>query len=277
MRIDSHQHFWNYDPARDSWIDDSMDAIKRDFLPLDLEPNLVKNGYDGSIAIQADQSEEETMFLLNLAEEHRFIKGVVGWVDLKDRQVSERLEYFSQFKKLVGYRHIIQAEPDDFMFDKGFRNGIKALSKYGYTYDILIYSRQLKAAINLVEAFPQQPFVLDHIAKPDIKNREFTTWSSLISELAKSRNVYCKVSGMVTEASWQDWKIKDFTPYLDRVFEVFGPDRLMIGSDWPVCLLAGTYSNVIGIVDDYLARNLPAQKSKVLGENAVNFYHLGAN
>lgn len=277
MRIDAHQHFWNYDPNRDAWIDDSMDSIKRDFLPLDLEPNLVENGYDGSVTIQADQSEEETSFLLKLAEEYDFIKGVVGWVDMKNGHISERLAYFSQFQKLVGFRHIVQDEDDDFMIGKDFRNGIKALSENSYTYDILIYPRQLKAAINLVEEFPEQPFVLDHIAKPDIKNRKFSIWNSLIFELAKFENVYCKVSGMVTEASWQDWKIEDFTPYLDRVFEVFGADRLMIGSDWPVCLLAGTYSNVIGIVDDYLARNLPAQKSKVLGDNAMNFYHLGAN
>ena len=277
MRIDAHQHFWNYDPNRDAWINDSMDNIKHDFLPLDLEPNLKENGYDGSVAIQANQSEEETSFLLKLAEEYDFIKGVVGWVDLKNGHISERLAYFSQFQKLVGFRHIVQDEDDDFMIDKDFRNGIKALSENGYTYDILIYPRQLKAAINLVEEFPEQPFVLDHIAKPDIKNRKFSIWNSLIFELAKFENVYCKVSGMVTEASWQDWKIEDFTPYLDRVFEVFGADRLMIGSDWPVCLLAGTYSNVIGIVDDYLARNLPSQKSKVLGDNAMNFYHLGAN
>ncbi|RZJ45842.1 MAG: amidohydrolase, partial [Chryseobacterium sp.] len=208
-RIDAHQHFWKFDPVRDSWIDDTMQKIQRDFLPEDLMWLLTENNFEGCVAVQASQSEEETNFLLDLAKQNSFIKGIVGWVDLRNKNIAERLEHFSVYEKLKGFRHVVQGEPDDFMFEKDFRNGIAALKQFNYTYDILIFHRQLPAAIDLIKNFPDQPFVIDHIAKPDIKSGDIISWKKGIEEISKYENVWCKISGMVTEADWNSWKADD--------------------------------------------------------------------
>jgi L-fuconolactonase len=273
-RIDSHQHFWIFDPVRDSWIDDSMQKIQRDFLPQDLSTLLSENQFSGCVAVQASQSEEETNFLLDLASKNDFIKGVVGWVDLRAENISERLSHFSQFEKLKGFRHVVQGEPDDFMFGNEFRNGIAALKEFDFTYDILIFHRQLPAAIDLVKTFPKQAFVIDHIAKPDIKSGEIASWKKGIEEISKFENVKCKISGMVTEADWNNWKPSDLKPYLDVVFENFSADKLMFGSDWPVCNVASDYTNLVKISEDYLGNFSVENQNKFWFENAKSFYKI---
>ena len=277
MRVDSHQHFWRYDPVRDGWITDEMAVLKRDFLPSDLFPKLRSSGIDACVAVQANQSENETQFLLDLAENHAEIAGVVGWINLLDEGVADRLAYFSQFTKLRGFRHVVQAEPDDrFLMRKDFLRGIGMLAGFGFTYDILIYERHLPVANEFVQQFPEQKFVIDHIAKPQIKDRSLDAWARGIRAIARYPNVWCKISGLVTEADWKRWTANDICPYLDIVFEAFGVDRLMYGSDWPVCLLAASYGRVKSIVEDYTQPLPAADKEKIFGENAIQFYGLGA-
>lgn len=277
MKIDAHQHFWRYDAQRDGWITNEMSVLKRDYLADDLLVELAANGMDGSVAVQADQSERETLFLLDLAAKHKAIRGVVGWVDLSSPSAPARLEYFSHFEKLRGFRHIVQSEPDDkFMLREDFLRGIGSLREFGFTYDILIYPKQLPAAIVLVEKFPEQRFVIDHMAKPLIKIQQIEPWASQMKTIAANPNVFCKLSGLVTEADLQNWRADDFRPYLDVVFQAFGADRLMFGSDWPVCLLAGTYRKVKQLVTDYVIKLPGADKEKIFGANAVRFYGLKA-
>ncbi len=276
MTIDSHQHFWRYDPARDAWITDAMSPLKRDFMPEELERECDANGIDGSIAVQADQSEEETHFLLGLAERYKRIVGVVGWVNLPSADIEQRLQSFSQFKKLCGFRHIAQAEPDDFLVGREFVRGIARLREYGFTYDILIYPNQLPAAIELVSRFPEQQFVVDHAAKPFVKAGSREPWASHIKTIAQNTNVFCKISGLVTEADWVHWKPEDIHPYLDIIFEVFGPERLMFGSDWPVCLLAANYGQVKRLVETYVKAHAPEHMPDIFGGNAIRFYGLKA-
>ncbi|WP_133507642.1 amidohydrolase family protein [Flavobacterium chryseum] len=273
-RIDAHQHFWKFDPIRDSLIDDSMQKIQRDFLPKDLFPLLQQNQFSGCVAVQASQSEEETNFLVDLAAKNEFIKGIVGWVDLRNQNIEERLIYFSNHKKIKGFRHVVQGEPDDFMLRKDFQNGIAALKQFNYTYDILIFHHQLPAAIHLVNQFPDQSFVVDHIAKPDIKSGDILSWKKGISTIAKAENVMCKISGMVTEANWQSWKPNDLKPYLDVVFENFSVDNLMFGSDWPVCNVASDYTEVVKTLEDYIAQFSVQDQNKIWYENAQSFYKL---
>ncbi|MDI5949942.1 amidohydrolase family protein [Flavobacterium yafengii] len=273
-RIDAHQHFWKFDPIRDSWIDASMQKIQKDFLPKDLLPLLNENKFSGCVAVQASQSEEETNFLLDLAAKNDFIKGVVGWVDLLDENIAERLATFSTQKKLKGFRHVVQGESDDFMLRNDFRNGISELKPFDYTYDILVFHRQLPAAINLVNRFPGQAFVLDHIAKPDIKSGAIQLWKENIQELAKAENVMCKISGMITEADWNLWTADDLKPYLDVIFENFSKENLMFGSDWPVCNLAANYNQVVKTLEEYISQ-LPIQEQELIWYgNANTFYKL---
>ncbi len=275
MKIDSHQHFWKYDPARDTWITEEMSILKRDFLPEDLAHEYQANGIDASIAVQANQSENETLFLLDLANRNSKIAGVVGWVDLCSSKAAERLAFFSQFEKLRGFRHIAQAEPDErFLVRDDFVRGIAGLREFGFTYDILIYPKQLPAALELVARLPEQRFIIDHLAKPEIKTRGAASWATHMRNIAQSPNVYCKLSGLVTEADWHHWKREDFKPYLDVVFDAFGPQRLMFGSDWPVCLLAGSYQRVKQVIEDYLNGHSEDEKEKIFGDNAVGFYGL---
>jgi len=276
VRIDAHQHFWNYDPARHAWITEEMSLLKRDFLPADLTPELNANGIDASVAVQAEQSEEETRFLLRLAEESSRIAGVVGWVDLRSAELEKQLEMFSREKKLRGFRHIAQSEPDDrFLAGESFVRGVSNLAPFGFTYDILIYPRQLAAARKLVERLPEQRFVIDHLAKPDVKNgANKKEWAAQMRAIAQNKNVYCKLSGLVTEANWISWKKDNFTEYLGTVFEAFGTERLMFGSDWPVCLLAANYVQVKQIVEEFVAERAEAEKEKIFGGNAIRFYNL---
>jgi L-fuconolactonase len=275
LRIDSHQHFWKFNPRRDAWINDDMRVIQRDFLPNDLAPILESNAIDGCVSVQADQSETETFFLLDQASRHNFIKGVVGWVDLCAANLDERFQALASQNKLKGFRHIVQAEPyDDFMLRSNFQRGIAMLKKYGFTYDILIYPKQLGAALTLVQQFPDQPFVIDHMAKPSIHESRFDNWQKQLSAFKPCDHVYCKLSGMVTEAKWNAWKPDDFLPYLDTVLETFGPNRLMYGSDWPVCLVAASYGEQLDIVQRYIARLSAAEQAAIMGGNAIQFYNL---
>ncbi|UOQ96776.1 amidohydrolase family protein [Hymenobacter sp. 5317J-9] len=274
-RIDAHQHFWQFDPVRDAWITDDMAAIQRDFLPADLEPLLLQHGFDGCVVVQSDQTEAENEFQLANAAAHDFIQGVVGWVDLQAENVTERLAYYSQFVKLKGFRHVLQGEADRaLMLKPNFRRGIGALAAHGFTYDVLIFPDQLGFAAELAAAFPNQPFVLDHLAKPRIKDQLIHDWARDIRALAAHENVSCKVSGMVTEADWQHWQPADFRPYLDAVLEAFGPRRVMFGSDWPVCNVAGGYGRMHALVADYVARLSPTEQAGFWGGNATDFYQL---
>ncbi|MGC1904138.1 MAG: amidohydrolase family protein [Candidatus Acidiferrum sp.] len=275
MIIDAHQHFWNYDPVRDAWITDAMSVLKRDFSPSNLVPELDGCGIDATIAVQADQSGTETQFLLDVAEKTDRVAGVVGWLDLRSPALEERLRHFSRFKKLRGLRHIAQAEPDDgFLARPEFVRGVSQLKDFGLTYDILIYPKQLPAAIELVSKLPEQKFVVDHLGKPEIKTGNIAGWAANIREIAASRNVYCKLSGMVTEARWREWRPADFEPYLDVVFECFGSHRLIFGSDWPVCLTVATYTQVKDIVESYVHRHARDHRHAIFGDNATAFYDL---
>lgn len=274
MRIDAHQHFWNYDSYIHRWIDDSMKVLKNDFLPNQLEILLKKNNFDGCVAVQVDSSVNETTSMLQLADNHSFIKGVVGWADLLSNGVGNHLAFFSENRLFKGIRHSLQSEPDGFMLQKGFLNGIQHLKKYNLTYDILIYPHQLKETIQLVAKNPDQPFILDHLAKPLIKQGEVNDWKNDIIQLSSFENVYCKVSGLVTEADWQHWEKDDFKPYLDIVFENFGTKRLLFGSDWPVCLLASPYHEVVQVVENYLQQLSKEEQNDVMGKNAIKFYNL---
>lgn len=274
LKLDSHQHFWQFDPIRDNWITEDMEVIRHDFLPPDLKPLLEANGIQGCIAVQADQSETETDFLLTLAEKHEFIKGVVGWVDLCSPNIRERLEHYSQFPKLKGFRHILQAEPVEFMLKAEFQRGIAALNNFGFTYDILIYPKHLPVTSDLIRNFANQAFVIDHLAKPDIKNGLFNNWEAEMKQIASFENVYCKLSGMITEADLKNWKKEDIFPYMDKVFDFFGAERLMFGSDWPVCKLAGEYDVVCGLVEGYLSKLSMREQELVWGKNAEQFYKL---
>ena len=251
-----------------------MTKIKKDFLPEDLIGILANNKIDGCIAVQADQSTQETKFLLDHAAKNSFIKGVVGWVDLCDGNVKHTLKHYAKNPFFKGVRHIVQAEPNGFLLGENFQNGINKLKDFNLTYDILIYPKQLKEAIDLVKKNPDQDFVLDHIAKPLIKNKEIDNWSMGILEIGSFKNVYCKLSGIITEADWSHWQAKDFDKYLSEALEAFGTDRLMFGSDWPVCLLAGSYQHVVKIVELFLKELKPIDQNKIMGENARNFYSL---
>ncbi len=274
LKLDSHQHFWKFDPIRDNWITEEMEVIRHDFLPPDLKPLLDANGIKGCIAVQAEQSEAETDFLLALAEEYDFIKGVVGWVDLGSPKIHERLEYYSQFSKLKGFRHILQAEPVEFMLKPEFQRGIAALKDYDFTYDILVYPLHLGVIPDLIGAHMDQAFVIDHLAKPDIKNGVFNNWEFELKQIASFKNVFCKLSGMITEADLKYWKKEDIFPYMDKVFDFFGAERLMFGSDWPVCKLAGEYDVVCGLVEEYLGKLSIREQELVWGKNAEQFYKL---
>ncbi len=275
MRLDAHQHFWHYSPTEYRWISDNMGILKQDFLPQDLAPLLAGIGFDGCIAVQARQSLEETRWLLELAEQHAFIKGVVGWVDLCSDRLSAQLERFASHPKLVGVRHVVQDEADDnFMLRADFRYGIAQLRDFNLAYDLLLFPKHLPVAVQLVKEFPEQLFVLDHIAKPGIAEGLISPWQEDLETLAASPNVFCKLSGMVTEAKWNQWHPADFQRYLDIVFGAFGPRRLMIGSDWPVCTLSGQYGPVMKLVLDYVEKLPVAVQAAILGDNCARFYQI---
>lgn len=283
MKIDAHQHFWYYTPEEYGWIGPDMVILQKDHLPGDLVPLLELAGIQRTVAVQARQTLEETRWLLELADHYSFVKGVVGWVDLRGPDLPRQLERFCAHPKLRGVRHVVQHEPDDqFMLREDFMRGVGMLADFGLTYDILISPRHLPVACELVERFPDQRFVLDHIAKPFIKEGKVSPWDADIQRLAAYPNVWCKVSGLVTEAQWTPggrdpwgpslWRPSDFRPYLDTVFDAFGAERIMFGSDWPVCTLAGTYANVVEIIADYTQQLSEEEQAYVWGQTAESFY-----
>jgi L-fuconolactonase len=278
MPIDAHQHFWMYSPAEYDWIDDSMAMLRRDFLPDDFKPVLESNDFHASVTVQARQTLEETRWLLELAERSPWILGVIGWADLRSPDIRSQLNVITRNPKLVGIRHIVQSEPDDrFLLQPDFLRGISVLEEFDLAYDILIYTKHLPIAAEFVERFPRQRFVLDHLAKPPIKSGNIDSWAQGISRLAASPNVFCKLSGLITEADWQHWRPEQITPFLDVAFESFGPDRLMIGSDWPVCLVAASYARAVEVIKSYLLQKKPECQDRVLGGNAQRFWRLGAS
>jgi len=276
MKIDSHQHYWHFNTADYGWMGENMSVIKRDFLPTDLLPELKSIDFDGSVAVQARQSLEETNWLLQLADEHPHIKGVVGWLDLQSEQAEEQIAAFAKHPKAAGVRHVIHDEEDlDFMLRPAFIRGVQLLEKYDLAYDILIFPTHLANTIEFVKQFSdKQIFVVDHIAKPLIKDGIVSPWKEDIVALAKFPNVYCKVSGMVTEADWNTWKPENIRPYLDVIMEAFGTERILIGSDWPVCLVAGKYSEVMQVVTDYISTFTEKEQDLMLGGNAAKAYKL---
>jgi len=275
MKIDSHHHFWNYDPIEYGWIDDAMKVIRRDFLPEHLRAEIASIGVDGVISVQARQNLVETQWLLDFAAQHDFIKGVVGWVDLVSPQVDAELERFAAKPKLRSVRHVIQGEPDDnFILREDFNRGIRALKGFNLAYDILIFERHLPQTIKFVDAHPEQVFVLDHIAKPRIKDNLFEPWNKNLRELAKRPNVYCKVSGMVTEADFATWTEPQVRRFFDKTLEAFGPQRLMFGSDWPVCLVACGFARWHQLVSNWISELSPTEQARILGGTAVEAYKL---
>jgi L-fuconolactonase len=275
MKIDSHQHFWKYNSTEFGWINDGMMELKKDFLPEDLFKEQHIAGFDGSIAVQARQTFEETRWLLSLADKFKFIRGIVGWVDLCSKVPEKQLDEFVSHKGAVGVRHVVHDEPDiNFILRSDFTNGIKKLEWYGLTYDLLIFPKHLPNTIQFVKKFPHQIFVLDHIGKPFIKDQIFSPWKECIEQLAELPNVFCKLSGMTTEADWKNWRPSDINPYLDIIFKSFGTDRLMIGSDWPVCTLTGNYSQIMEVIADYIQDLSGSEQSKIMGGNAEKVYCL---
>ncbi|WP_316790799.1 amidohydrolase family protein [Pedobacter frigoris] len=276
LRIDSHQHFWKFNKVRDSWITEDMEVLRDDFLPKHLEPILEHFKFDGCVVVQSDQSPAENKFQLQNAKTNPFIKGVVGWVDLQADDIEAQLEDLSVHERLKGFRHILQGEEDRaLMLKPAFVNGISKLKDFGFTYDLLIFPDQMKYAAELVAKFPDQLFVLDHIAKPEIKSKKIADWQKDIEMLAGFENVYCKVSGIVTEADWNHWKAEDFTPYLDVVFNAFGANKVMYGSDWPVSLLAAIYGQLIDLMEGYVSTKLSVHQQELFwGGNATKFYNL---
>ena len=270
--IDTHVHFWNYDPVRDSWINEDMSTIRKDFSPKNLLRVYNELHITGCIAVQASQSEAENHFLLTLAEQSEIIKGIVGWVDLLSPQLDERLAYWSNFKTIKGWRHILQAENAEFILNKKFIAGVKQLKKYDYTYDLLCYHNQLEAIIQMVDQLPDQPFILDHCGKPDVKSQDLKAWTEHIKILAQNPNVLCKVSGLLTEADWKNWTEKELFNCFDVIFEQFGPERVMYGSDWPVMLISRPYQDWFNLVSKYTERFTAAERKLIFTENATAFY-----
>jgi L-fuconolactonase len=273
MRLDAHQHFWRYTAEEFGWLTGELARLRRDFLPADLEPELSEAAVDGTIAVQARQSVDETRWLLELASQHAWIRGVVGWVDLRAENVRDELARWSANPGLVGVRHVVQAEPErEFLLRPDFQRGIAALDEFGLAYDLLLFPKHLGPALKLVRAFPDQRFVLDHVAKPVIRAGLLEPWATDLKALAAHENVTCKLSGLVTEAQVRGWKQSDFAPYLEVALEAFGPRRLMIGSDWPVCLAGGSYAQTTGIVRDFIARLTETEQSEVLGGTCTRTY-----
>lgn len=275
MIIDSHQHFWKYNSVRHSWIGDDMAVLKNNFMPADLEPLLKSNGVDACVAVQAEESEEENNFLLQLAEENNFIKAVVGWIDMPAENIESKLQQYKRFEKMKGFRYVLQDKPKrDLMLSPLFKKNLSYLNEYGFTYDLLILKDQLIFADELVKQFPRQKFVMDHLAKPAVKMKELKEWKKDITTIGKNENVYCKLSGLVTEADWENFSQNDFIPYVETVLEVFGSKRLMYGSDWPVCLLAASYSTTFNLAKQFISALSLHEQNDIMGNNAVSFYNL---
>jgi L-fuconolactonase len=274
MIIDSHVHFWNFDPVRDAWITKEMTVIRKDFLPEDFSLYLNENNVEGCIAVQADQSKEETSFLVNLAKENPFIKGIVGWIDLTSENLEALLQNYQSEKLIKGFRHIAEGEEIGFLLQKNILNGIAALHQYGYTFDILLKQSQLSDAVKLSEKLPDQPFILDHCGKPDLKTNDLKDWKLNIAELAQNPNVYCKISGLLTQGNWNNIDEKVIFETLDFIFSQFGIKRAVFGSDWPVMLLGGNYALWLELISKYVGRFSKEEQQLFFSKNAVRFYKL---
>ncbi|GMQ24381.1 amidohydrolase family protein [Algoriphagus sp. oki45] len=274
MKVDSHQHFWEYDPNRQDWITDDMKRIRRNFLPGDLFPLLQDAKIDGCIAVQAEESLRETDFLIDLAQQHEWILGVVGWADLGSDGLEEVLENYSENEHLVGFREVLQSKDPRYMLREEFIRGIHKLGEKGYCYDLLTFPQHLEATLELVKKCPDQRFVIDHLSKPGIKSGAWKEWKKLISPLAERELVWCKLSGMVTEADWQKWTYEDLFPFLEISMELFGPKRLMFGSDWPVCLVAGEYEQVFRVIEEFSSQLSTSEQDRIWGETALEFYQI---
>jgi L-fuconolactonase len=275
MVIDSHQHFWKYEPVKHDWIDDDMSVIRRDFSPSDLSKVYKESSIDGCVAVQADQTLEETDFLIDLASNNSFIKGIVGWVDLRSENIENVLEKYSTDKIVKGFRHVVQGEADhNFLLRPNFSRGISLLEKYNFTYDILVFPHQLGSVLEFVKKFPNQKFVIDHIAKPYIKDGYFDGWATMMTAIGKHENVSCKMSGMVTEADFNTWTPEQIHPYMNVALEAFGSSRILFGSDWPVCLVAGNYSKIKKLTTDFISQLSQIEQNSIMGTNAIEFYNL---
>jgi len=275
MILDTHQHFWNYESEKHSWVSDNMAVIRRDFLPQDLKPVYEQNGVKGCIAVQADQSLDENTFLLSQAKNNKFIKGVIGWVDFQDIHIEETLQYYENEPLIKGYRHVVQAEADPaFLLRKEFLRGIAKLEGRDLVYEILVFSHQLPAVLEFVKHFPNQQFQIDHIAKPYIKEGYIDAWALLMKAIANYDNVSCKISGMITEADFKNWKIEELMPYMNVVLEAFGPKRIMYGSDWPVCLVAGSYPQVLNVAKHFSQQLSKEEQDDFFYRNAQIMYNI---
>jgi L-fuconolactonase len=273
MIIDAHQHFWMYNANRHAWISDDMKLLRKNFLPVDLIDLYKQHHIDGCIAVQADESDQETKFLLDLAAQNNFIKGVVGWIDHIDKQLDEKLHHYSTLPALKGFRHIIQGRPDSlYLANPDFHHFLKALAFYSFTYDVLITEDQLFATIKCTEKFPDQKFILDHCGKPNIKAKNRKDWGSNIKILASNPNMYCKLSGLVTEAEWNKWTYDDLLPYLEIATEHFGTERICLGSDWPVCLLSASFEKIMLYTHRFIGQLSTNEQKNILGLNACRFY-----
>ena len=275
MKIDSHHHFWQYDPVEYSWMNEQMGILKQNYGPEDLFKQIKNVGIEGVVSVQASQSLKETDQLLSYAEDHDFIKGVVGWFPLADSNVDSVLEQYASNRWLKGVRHVVQDEPDDrFILGSDFNRGVSLLKEFNLVYDILIFERQLAASIEFVDQHPDLVFVLDHVAKPRIKDALFEPWSAQMKDLSKRENVYCKLSGMATEANWKNWSLTDLQPYMETALDCFGPDRMMFGSDWPVARLAVEYENWVKVCRNFISTLSTDEQIKIEGTNAVEVYKL---
>lgn len=275
LKIDAHHHFWRYDPVEYDWIDEAMHAIRRDFLPADLKAVIDSAGIESVVSVQARQTVEETRWLLELATKFDFIRGVVGWAPLVDPAVGDILAPMAQNPKLRAVRHVLQGEPDPlFMLREDFNRGIRALKPLGLAYDILIFERHLPQAIQFVDGHPDQVFIVDHLAKPRVGDRELSPWRENLRELARRPNVYCKISGLATEAEYTRWTPEQLQPYIENVLEDFSPNRTMFGSDWPVCLVAIEYNRWVELIDAATRNFSVSERERIWSGTAVEAYGL---
>jgi L-fuconolactonase len=275
MIIDSHQHFWQVGRFDYPWMTPEVDALCHDYLPAALEPILQRNGVGQTILVQASNSVEETHWLLQLADENPFIAGVVGWVDLQSENVGRQLDELTAHPKFKGVRHLVESEPaDDWLKQESVLRGLRELSSRGLSYDLLVQTRHLKHAKAVVDECSELRFVIDHLAKPPIAHGKIDEWARELKPFAAATNVWCKLSGLVTEANWTNWRIEDFIPYVDKALEYFGPQRMMFGSDWPVCVLAAPYEQVLEIINTLLADLSDVERELIFSGNASQFYRI---
>ena len=275
MRIDAHQHFWQYNPNTQGWITDEMSLLMRDFSPKELQKEIEALDFQGTIAVQAEETLAENHYLNNLAASNNFIKGIVGWMDLRDKYAVEKMHELKAIQKLVGFRTITQGAPDEkYLSNRQYIDNVKLLSEFNYTYDLLIHHSQMNSLVRFTDQLPDNRFILDHIGKPDIKNKQIKSWRSEIKNLAANPNIYCKLSGITTEADYKQWTYEELYPYIETVAEYFGIDRLCFGSDWPVCLVAGSYSTTYSVIEKFSQQVTEKERAKIFGLNTKEFYKL---